>query len=330
MSLPPEHLAPEPPAPEQPAPGRLAPAQLAPGQPAKIPFGTSPLDRVGERRKDTAYMAEARAHPGARLLLVAEARVPVNGDGRLAWRPFVDHDGDGAGAGSVVFLGVDDEGRPLFSRDAADDEVGEEFAALREVGPALPADEAAAALEALGLSAWHRRAPYCPGCGGETEVTDGGHRRRCVRCGAGHFPRTDPAVIMLVTAGDRCVLGRRVGAPQSRWSTLAGFVEAGESLESALAREVYEEVGLTVTSTHYRGSQPWPFPASLMVAFEAEAEFAPLSINHEHQDVRWFSRDEVADALASGEMAVPPPISAGGYLIRSWVAGRGPVAVEEG
>jgi NAD+ diphosphatase len=126
-------------------------------------------------------------------------------------------------------------------------------------------------------------------------------------------------VIMLVTDGERCVLGRRTGAPQGRWSTLAGFVEAGESLEAAVAREVHEEVGLTVQSTRYRGSQPWPFPASLMVAFEADAIHAPLTINGEHLDVRWFTRDEIATSLATGEMTVPGPISAGGFLIRSWL-----------
>lgn len=298
-------------------------------QPATIPFGVSPLDRVGERRRDAAYQAAARSHPDARLLLVAESRIPVDENGHLAWRRLADR-GDGTDAETLLFLGVDGRGRPLFSRDAAEDEVGEDFAALREVGPMLSPDDAAAALEALGLSAWHRRAPFCPTCGGETRVEDAGHRRRCLRCGAGHFPRTDPAVIMLVTDGDRCVLGRRAGAAASRWSTLAGFVEAGESLESAVAREVYEEVGLTVTSTHYRGSQPWPFPASLMVAFEAEAAYGPLNMNHEHQDVRWFLRDEVADAIAGGQMAVPPPVSAGGFLIRSWLARRDLAGVEEG
>jgi NAD+ diphosphatase len=124
---------------------------------------------------------------------------------------------------------------------------------------------------------------------------------------------------MLVTDGERCVLGRRAGAPASRWSTLAGFVEPGESLESAVAREVLEEVGLVVHATRYRGSQPWPFPASLMVAFEADATYGPLSINDEHHDVRWFTRDEVASAIAAGEMTVPGPISAGSFLIRSWL-----------
>jgi NAD+ diphosphatase len=124
---------------------------------------------------------------------------------------------------------------------------------------------------------------------------------------------------MLVTDGERCVLGRRAGAPQGRWSTLAGFVEPGESLESAVAREVFEEVGLVVHSTRYRGSQPWPFPASLMVAFEADAEYGPLTLNDEHHDVRWFTRAEVASAIATGEMTVPGPISAGSFLIRTWL-----------
>ena len=284
-----------------------------------LPFSSSPLDRSGERRRDSEYMAAMREHPEARLLLVAdETKVAVDNGGSLAWHRL----SEVAASEPIVFLGLDEAGVPLFSRERQGEEAppdGAEFAQLREVGVLLSHFDAAAAVQAVALAAWHRRSPNCVNCGGTTTIEDAGHLRRCQVCGTPHFPRTDAAVIMLVTDRERCVLGRRAGAPEGRWSTLAGFVEPGESLESAVAREVLEEVGLVVRATRYRGSQPWPFPASLMVAFEADAAFGPLTINDEHHDVRWFSRDEVAMAIKSGEMTVPGPISAGSFLIRSWL-----------
>jgi NAD+ diphosphatase len=288
-------------------------------EPFLLPFSHSPLDRSGERRRDEAFMAEARSHPEARLLSVAdETKVAVDEHGALVWHRL--H--DASDVEPLVFLGIDPEGVPLFSREVHPGEAapaGAAFAQLREVGVALSHFDAAAAVQAVALAAWHRRSPNCVNCGGATTVEDAGHLRRCAVCGTAHFPRTDAAVIMLVTDGERCVLGRRAGAPQGRWSTLAGFVEPGESLESAVAREVLEEVGLVIHATRYRGSQPWPFPASLMVAFEADAEYGPLTLNDEHHDVRWFTRAEVASAIATGEMTVPGPISAGSFLIRSWL-----------
>ena len=293
-------------------------------EPFPLPFSHSPLDRLGEHRRNASFIAEARGHPEARLLLVAdETKVAVDASGALVWHRL----NDSISAEPLVFLGVDPEGIPLFSRELHPGEsapLGAEFAQLREVGVALSSFDAAAAVQAVALAAWHRRSPNCVNCGGATMVEDAGHLRRCAVCGTAHFPRTDAAVIMLVTDGERCVLGRRAGAPQGRWSTLAGFVEPGESLESAVAREVLEEVGLVIHTTRYRGSQPWPFPASLMVAFEADATFGPLTLNDEHHDVRWFTRDEVASAIATGEMTVPGPISAGSFLIRSWLGGDFP------
>lgn len=284
-----------------------------------LPFSTSPLDRSGERRRDVEYMETLREHPEARLLLIAdETKVAVGSDGGLAWHRLAEV----PTSEPIVFLGVDEAGVPLFSRERRPEEPapeGAEFAQLREVGVLLSHFDAAAAVQAVALAAWHRRSPNCVNCGAATIVEDAGHVRRCSVCGTSHFPRTDAAVIMLVTDGERCVLGRRAGAPEGRWSTLAGFVEPGESLESAVAREVLEEVGLVVHATRYRGSQPWPFPASLMVAFEADASYGSLTINDEHHDVRWFSRDEVASAIKSGLMTVPGPISAGSFLIRSWL-----------
>jgi NAD+ diphosphatase len=282
----------------------------------RLPFATLPLDRAAPRRRDQPFLDQARTATDARLLLVADhTRIPIGPDGALGWRSLVDA-GD---AGSTIFLGVDEQRRPLFSREARPDEMDEGFVQLRDVGARLADHDAAAAVQAVAVAAWHRRSAHCPLCGGHTAIEDAGHRRRCVDCGTGQFPRTDPAVIMLVTDGERCVLGRRAGAPAGRWSTLAGFVEAGESLEAAVAREVYEEVGLTIGATRYCGSQPWPFPASLMVAFEADAAYAPLVINDEHQDVRWWTRDEIASSITAGEMTVPPAISAGGFLIRRWL-----------
>jgi NAD+ diphosphatase len=288
----------------------------------RLPFSLWSLDRFGEQRRDGEFMTEMSGHEQARLLLVIEgSKVPVGDDGSLSWIPLAS-----ARAGEpLVFLGRDDEDRPIFARAALDIEIeqkeaGGQYAQLREIGTQLADCDAAAAVQAVALAAWHARTANCVRCGGATAVEDAGHLRRCLECGESHFPRTDPAVIMLVTDGERCVLGRRTGAPEGRWSTLAGYVEAGESLESAVVREVREEVGLRVTGLSYRGSQPWPFPASLMVAFEATADYAPLTLNDEHQEVQWFTRDEVVAGLASGEMTVPGPISAGRFLIESWLA----------
>jgi NAD+ diphosphatase len=183
----------------------------------------------------------------------------------------------------------------------------------------LPAEEADAAIEAVALYTWHRRHPYCSMCGAPSAPAEGGHTRHCDACGTDHFPRTDPAVIMLVSDGDRCVLGRRVGAPEGRWSTLAGFVEPGETPEGAVRREVFEEVGILVDSVRYRGAQPWPFPSSLMLAYEAHAPFGELRGNDEHHEVRWFTKAELAEGMESGSLTLPGPVSAGHALIRSFL-----------
>lgn len=288
----------------------------------RLAFNRSPLDRIGERRRDAAFLEAALADRDALVLVVSDAaKVPVSGNGSLEWQPLSKEAPE-----DLVLLGADPKGRPLFSRElAADEELGafEEFVALREVALTLDAHEAAAAFHAVAMTVWHRRTKYCANCGSATRPEDAGHVRRCVDCGTSHFPRTDPAVIMLVRDGDRCVLGRRTGAPEHRWSTLAGFVEPGESLESAVAREVLEEVGLVVNEVRYQGSQPWPFPASLMVAFEAEATYGPLVLNDEHHAVAWFEREELREGIASGHIAIPGPISAGHFLIQRWLSEGG-------
>jgi len=286
-------------------------------RPPILPFSTVSLDRASERRRDEGWLRQAREDPTSLVLVLQEGvQVPVQLDGGLAWMPLEAAAEDDP---ELIFLGLDEKERALFAWDAAAAPAGVAYANLREVGVALPETDAAAALEAVAIAAWHRRHRHCAACGALTVPEDAGHLRRCPECGAGHFPRLDPAVIMLVSDGESCVLGRRAGAPANRWSTLAGYVEPGESPEAAVAREVYEEVGLEIGAVRYRGSQPWPFPSSLMLAFDADAEQAPLRINDEHQEVRWFARAELAAGIAEGSIATPGAISAGGYLIRSWL-----------
>lgn len=281
-----------------------------------LAFNDLPLDRLADRRKDEPWIKALIADPNSRLLTVHEGdRVPVDASGALAWRAVTEID---AGR-ELVFLGVDDDGRALFSCDDALGAQGVTVSPLREVGTGLSPIEAAAALQAVAISTWHRRHPRCAVCGAETVPIEAGHVRHCAQCETDHFPRMDPAVIMLVTNGERCVLGRRQGSPQGRWSTLAGYIDPGESAEAAVVREVFEEAGLTVREVRYRGSQPWPFPASLMMAFEASADDGEIVVSEEHHEVRWFERRELAEGIAGGSLTIAGPVSAGNFLIRSWL-----------
>ena len=172
---------------------------------------------------------------------------------------------------------------------------------------------------------WHRSSRFCTACGRPTASVEGGYIRRCTGpdCGREHYPRTDPAVIMLITApgpdGGLCLLGRQARWPERRYSTLAGFVEPGETLEAAVRREVFEETGVIVGDVHYQGSQPWPFPSSLMVGFRGLAESRAIHLNdHELQDARWFSRDDVRAFEALGYQ-LPRPGSIARWLISRWL-----------
>jgi NADH pyrophosphatase NudC (nudix superfamily) len=201
---------------------------------------------------------------------------------------------------------------------------GARFVPLRTLAAELSADEAALAAYAVGMVGWHRVHRHCGRCGHATEVEHAGHRRRCPACGLLQFPRTDPAVTMLVQAGEHCLLSRRRGAPEHRWSALAGFVEPGESLEEAVAREAREETGVEVVAVEYVTSQPWPFPAALMIGFWAFADPAARggALQPEAEelvDARWFERGSLRDALAGGRIILPPPGTIGNYLISTWI-----------
>ena len=197
-----------------------------------------------------------------------------------------------------------------------------EFPDLRATAGALPAEDAAIAAQARHIVDWHARNGHCSCCGEKTQVRDGGWSRFCTDCSTEHFPRTDPVVIMLVTDGERCLLGRQPGWPGNMYSALAGFVEGGETLEEAVAREVGEEAGISVTDVRYEASQPWPFPASLMIGCRARATSTKIELDsRELEHAEWFSRDEAQAALAgpTDRLMVPPAQAIAHVLIRRWV-----------
>jgi NAD+ diphosphatase len=301
-------------------------------------FSGAGLDRVADERKDPAWVAEQRAHPAARTLLVGNAGVHLlaSGDPRLALLP-LDEVHDGA---EPVLLGLDATG-PLFVVDADPGGdpprplVGERGAApagidgvtrafgLREVVQLLPRGDGGLVAYACALVNWHRRHAFCSVCGTATDVTAGGLVRICPRCGTHHFPRTDPVVIMAIHDGrERLLLGRGPSWGRGRYSTLAGFVDAGETLEEAVAREVREESGVEIEMPEYISSQPWPFPNSLMLGFMAQWRSGePRPEEGEIEDVRWFSRDEVAAAVnGDGSIGLPDRYAIARRLIERWLA----------
>jgi len=283
---------------------------------SSLPFAEAGPDRASTLRVDEATTTEARDAPSTRLIAVGAAQsVRLDGESRLARVP-VAAAPDGA---ELTLLGREPDGAFLFAYDAAD----EAFAPLREVALGLDGDEAALAAQAVALVGWHRAHQHCGRCGSLTEAQEAGHVRVCPDCGARLFPRTDPAVIMLVVDGERCVLSRRPGAPAGRWSALAGFVEPGETPEVAVAREVREEVGLSVSDVRYKGAQPWPFPSALMLGFRAT--LAPgasdeLTVDGaELDDARWFTRAELRQDWHAGRIDLPTELSLGHRLVRDWI-----------
>lgn len=273
-------------------------------------------DRAAERRDDLEWLAGAWDR-GRALVVTPEYAAPVSeeADGpRLQLRPAVDLPADA----ERYFLGVSDD-EPLFAVRAGRDLRADRWVDLREIGAALGDLDAGLLTTAVALARWHDRHPRCPICGEPTELAHAGWIRRCPVDGSEHFPRTDPAVIMLVhDGGDRCVLGRQASWPPGRYSILAGFVEPGESSEAAVAREVAEEVGLGVTDVAYAGSQPWPFPSSLMLGYTALA-VGDLTLrlrDGELADAKWVSREE----LRAGSLRLPPPVSIAHRIITDWVA----------
>jgi NAD+ diphosphatase len=309
-----------------------------------VTFGGSGLNRGAELRKDESGLADALRRGW--VLPLWRGKVLASEAGNLAWlRP-----GDPALvlAREPVFLGLDGD-QPRFAADLSDwmPETGADavpsgfmdptvqhhpalgtdrgFHELRGLMTHLTAREAELAATAKALVQWHRSHGFCAACGAASQVTAGGWQRSCAACGAQHFPRTDPVVIMLVTRGNAVLLGRSPGWPEGMFSVLAGFVEPGETLEAAVRREVFEEAGITCGEVGYLASQPWPFPASLMIGMRTEATSGVIMIDPEElEQALWVSREDLVGVLAGQHPTIRPPRrgAIAEFLLRNWLADR--------
>jgi NAD+ diphosphatase len=336
-------------------------AQYFEGELGRMLMARSDVDRAGERRTDGEWLAAAWADPRTRVFAVDDSRVEAELDPEpgLVFRdgaffdaryPVAEHYFLGVDGEDVAYFAVSvgtpgPDGEPTASTAGSASTPGaaltspeppaaEELPALgelrhvREVAVALPDRDGGLLAHAVGLDNWHRTHGFCGVCGHPTRVVSAGSVRKCDHCGTEHFPRTDPAVIMAVTdPDDRLLLARNASWPPNRASVLAGFVEPGETLEAAVARECEEEAGLHITSVRYLGSQPWPLPRSLMLGFTATVEDPELHLDGAELDwAKWYSRAELKEAVSSGELLMlPAEISISRRLINHWYGGD-PVA----
>jgi len=304
-------------------------------------FVAQTLNRAHNRRKNEDWIAERFHAVDSLFLPLWQSRVFVtDGDApgpvALKWDEIPHEIKDG---GEPLLLGVDD-GHGLFAIEmrTADDAPPSgltsfgRFRDLRAVGPLLSKKDGALLAYAKTLTYWHGRNHYCGACGSPSKVCEGGHLRVCRSpdCGTLHFPRTDPAIIVLIRSGDKCLLGRQPIWPKLMYSVIAGFVEPGESAEAAVVREAFEEAGVRINRVFYHSSQPWPFPSSLMLGFTAEAESESICLgDKELEDARWFSRQELQQAVESGALRLPSTISIAYHLIEDWFEAQSPVRMSD-
>jgi NAD+ diphosphatase len=282
------------------------------------------VDRLTEKRADPEWLDAAWADPGTRVLVVSDGQALARIDDERAALVFVPP--GQAPDGTRFLLGEDADGTVYFGVSgplpAAPD--GARPSPLREVGTLLGDRDAGLLTHAVALANWHDTHTHCPVDGTPTVPGPGGHFTVCPKDGTEHFPRTDPAVIMLVTdPDDRCLLARNAAWPGRRVSILAGFVDPGESVEQAVIREVAEETQIKVTNVRYVGSQPWPMPRSLMLGFRAEAPAGQAIVvdRDEIAEAHWFSRDELVAAIKAREIALPPSVSIARHIIEDWFGG---------
>jgi NAD+ diphosphatase len=298
-----------------------------------LALAADPHDRVADHRADDAWLDRTWSDPATRVLLVAGSRVrPV--DGAVPWVPSTDvperSDGTrvllGERDGRVWFALVVDAGHAEQGSGEADGWVG-----IRDLLPHLAGDgveQAPLVFHAIGLAEWLHATRFCPRCGGRLEPRLAGHELECVECHRRQFPRTDPAVIMAITHGEpgtadeTLLLGRQDSWPAGRYSTLAGFLEPGETLEDAVRREVLEETGVVVGEVSYFGNQPWPLPASLMLGFRGRARSRDIRVDgHEIQDARWFTREDMRREATEGTLLLPGGVSISRSLVEDWYGG---------
>ncbi len=275
-----------------------------------IPFTNTPLDRAAEKRKDAAWLQARLGHSSTIVVALHEGK-PIVRDGALARVP-------AAHVERSLFLGLDENDVAFFAIESESDQGAEDF---RGVILSLPERDAAIAATARSLFEWHRRHSFCSVCGHATDIAAAGWQRICPACNAEHFPRVDPVVIMLPLFEGCCLVGRQFAWPKGRMSALAGFVEPGETIEEACAREVKEEAGLIATRITYFGSQPWPFPSSLMIGVFAEVASAEaIADGIELEEVLWLTRGEARAMLDGSHPDVLPPSVLGisRHLIHAW------------
>lgn len=287
-------------------------------------FAGAYVDRSGHLRQDPQWLAEAIGSSESLFVPVWSDKCLAVGEpfqavllGRDVVSDYLDHE-------SIIFLGLY-RNKPAFAINVGNDEPAPfeekgQFHDLRYLGSVLPIDEANLIAHARALVLWHRLQKFCGRCGSATRAESGGNTRVCVEhsCGRQLFPRVDPAIIVLVSDNDRCLLGRQTDWPEDRYSTIAGFVEPGESLEDAVRREVLEETNIGTRNIQYHSSQPWPFPSSLMLGFSATATDVDIRLNDkELEDAQWFSRKQ----LRSGFPKLPYSLSIARRLVDEWLHG---------
>jgi NAD+ diphosphatase len=295
-----------------------------------VRLAADPHDRVGDRRADEEWLERAWADPESRALVVAGTRLRPRNEA-VHWVP----PSEASGSGTRVLLGERD-GRVWFALvldpdEGSGEDGSDEWVGLRTLLPYLAADaveQAPLVFHAIGLAEWLFATRHCPRCGGRLVVRMAGHELQCVECHRRQFPRTDPAVIMAITHGEpgspdeALLLGRHASWHPGRYSTLAGFLEPGETLEDAVRREVAEETGVRVGEVTYFGNQPWPLPASLMLGFLGRAESDAIAVDgREIEDARWFTRDHVRAEADAGTLVLPGGISISRSLVEHWYGG---------
>lgn len=298
-------------------------------------YAASAIDRAAARRQDTDWLAERLRDPATRVIRFVSdrPRIAVTKGAAIAYDTLANA-GPTLSGTEPVLLGVDPDGRALFAHLAAGEEEGEPEPGVKlidlrslAIQAALPPAELGLLAQARTLLHWHARHRFCANCGAPTQARDAGYRRSCEACRAEHFPRTDPVAIVLAAKGDRCLLGRQPNFAPGVYSTLAGFIEPGETIEDAARREVFEEAGIRLGTVRYVKSQPWPFPANLMIGLLGEALNDTVTVETaELEDARWFDREE---ALAMFEnrhpegLKVPPPMAIAWHLVREFLYSSG-------
>lgn len=305
-----------------------------------IPFAGNPLNRASEKRADAEWIAARRRDSTSLILPVWRLEPFLRGPeeaespGELGFvSPEVVDSLAGEGA-PCIFLGLDGE-RAVFALDisAAEDPAKQgplaglgHFRDARTAGQVVSIDRAGIIAQARSMIDWHQRHGFCPRCGAPTRLVDAGYRRLCSKCETEHFPRVDPAVIMLATNGDACLMGRNKRFPSGRFSTLAGYMEPGETIEEAVRRELMEEASVKIGEVTYYATQPWPFPSSLMIGCFAKAESREIKPDEtEIAELRWVERRaarELIEGKSVDGMRVPPPVAIAHHLIKTWAFGE--------